>query len=128
MVEDFSQRVDDATCAFDLAASIPGADPGRIVAFGEGFGGALALAVAEARPVWKAVALNPYPTAELLTHAPQVSCPVLLGTSRMDDIASPSAQDELAALLPNLVHKNYPKYVHERINAFENEFLSFVHE
>ena len=128
VVGSFAQCVDDALRAFDLATTLPQADPRRIVAFGEGFGGALALAVAERRDTWKAVALNPYPTAGLLADAPRIDCPVLLGTSRMDEIASPSAQDELAGRLQNLVRKNYPKYVHERINAFENEFLSFVHE
>ena len=45
----------------------------------------------------------------------------------MDVVASPAAQDELAERVGPVIHKNYPKYAHERINAFENEFLSFVH-
>ena len=126
--EAFAQCADDALRAFDLAMSLPQVDRRRMIAFGEGFGGALALAVAAERELWKACALNPYPAAPLIERADQISCPVLLGSSRMDELASPAAQDQLAEGLANCVHKNYPKFAHERINAFENEFLAFVHE
>ena len=124
--EMFDASVADALAAFDRAAKLPGVDPEQIICFGEGFGGALALAVASRRAAYQAVALNPYPTDALVGEASHVTCPVLLGTSRMDEVAPPAAQDLLADALPNLVRKNYPKYVHERINAFENEFLAFV--
>lgn len=124
--ETFATSVVDALAAFDLVAGLPSVDASEIVCFGEGFGGALALAVAARRPAAKVVALNPYPTESLVDEAPHVTCPVLLGTSRMDEVAPPASQDILADALPNLIRKNYPKYVHERINAFENEFLAFV--
>jgi len=120
--------VPDALAGFDLAASLPQADPSRIVAFGEGFGGALALAVAAARPVWRAVALNPWPALELVEDASRIACPVLMGTGHLDVLSAPSQQDALAARIHDLVRKVYPKYAHERINAFENEFLAFIHD
>jgi cephalosporin-C deacetylase-like acetyl esterase len=124
----FGRSVADALAAYDAAVARPGVDATRVVCFGEGYGGALALAVAARRPTWKVVALNPYPTAELLDVAPEIGCPVLLGTARMDEVAPAAEQDRLAAALPQLTRKNYPKYVHERINAFENAFLAFVHD
>lgn len=124
----FSTSVEDALAAYDAAVALAGVDPSRVVAFGEGFGGALALAVAARRPVARAVAQNPYPVAELLPVAPDITCPVLLGTSRMDEISPAKDQDKLADLIQHLVRKNYPKYAHERINAFENAFLAFLHD
>ena len=44
----------------------------------------------------------------------------------MDTVADPAAQMALVPQFTDLVHKRYPKYIHERINAFENEFLSFL--
>ena len=62
--ETFDASVDDALAAYDRAAKLPGVDPERIICFGEGFGGALALAVAARRAVYRAVALNPYPSSD----------------------------------------------------------------
>ncbi len=122
----FARMRDDALAAYDEAVGLPGVDATRIVTYGEGVGGALALAVAAARPVSRAVALNPYPLSGILGAAPSIDCPVLLGTGCMDELADPRLQEELARRLPDVVHKRYPKYAHERINAFENEFLSFI--
>ena len=127
-VKDLGRASSDALAAHDLAVSLPGVDPSRVVAFGEGLGGSLALAVAARRQLARAVALNPFVTDELLSCAPSISCPVLLGTGRMDDQSSPELQDELAAGIARLHRKNYPKHGHERINAFEDAFLSFVNE
>ena len=126
--DSFSACAGDARAAYDLAVSLPGVDASRTVAFGEGFGGALALAVAAARPVAKVVAQNPYPVSELLEDASAITCPVLLGTSRMDEVSPASEQDELAERLSSLERKNYPKYSHERINAFENAFLAYIND
>lgn len=122
----FPQMRADALAAYDAAVRLPQVDTARVVTYGEGVGGALALAVAASRPVSRAVALNPYPLDDLVDSAPSIACPVLLGTGCMDELADPARQTELAHRLPAVVHKRYPKYAHERINAFENEFLSFI--
>ena len=114
--------------AFDLAKTLPGVDPERIVAFGEGVGATLALLVACQRPAWKAAGINPYVIPQLLDHAGDIECPVLLGTGMLDELSLPADQDEFAKSVSRLVHKHYPRHAHERINAFENEFLSFIHD
>ena len=126
--EAFATCVEDALAAYDAAIALDNVDISRIVVFGEGFGGALALAVAARRPVAQAMAQNPYPALDLLEDVPAISCPVLLGTSRMDEVSPAEEQDQLAGQISRLVRKCYPKYAHERINAFENEFLAFVHD
>ncbi|MBQ3266766.1 MAG: acetylxylan esterase [Atopobiaceae bacterium] len=118
----------DALAAFDLASSLPNVDQGRVIAFGEGFGGSLALAVAAGRPVWKAAALNPHAFACLVEGVRDIACPVLLGTGRLDEVSLPDQQDSLAAGIARLVRKNYPRHAHERINAFEDELLTFIHD
>ena len=125
--ERFDRSLADARTAYEVARGLESVDSAHIVAFGEGFGGALALGVAAAAPVWKCVALSAYPLNGLLANEATVACPTLLGTARMDEVASVADQDAFAQRIPNLVRKNYPKYVHERINAFENEFLAFLH-
>ena len=62
----------------------------------------------------------------LLDPEQTIACPALLGTALMDTVASPAAQFALVPQFSSLTHKRYPKYAHERINAFENEFLSFL--
>jgi hypothetical protein len=42
-------------------------------------------------------------------------------------VASPAEQAQLAQLMPHLRWLRYPKYAHERVNAFENEFLAFIY-
>lgn len=116
-----------ACAAYDAALTLPGVDASRIIAFGEGLGGSLALCCAAARPLWKAAALNPHASPWLLEHAHEIGCEALMGTGRLDELSSPASQDELAGRIPRLVRKDYPRYGHERINAFENELLSFFH-
>lgn len=124
--DDFERAVSDALSAYEAAGWLKDVDAERISVFGEGFGGALALAVAAARPVECASALASYPLAPLMEDAERIEAPVLFGICRMDEVASPSEQDSFAARLPHVRVKNYPKYIHERVNAFENELLAFL--
>lgn len=123
----FGQGLADARAAYAYAASCADVDPARIIAFGEGFGGSLALGVAAGASLAKAAALNPLPYPELVEGASSIGCPVLLGTGRMDGIASPQGQDELAGRIASCARIDYPKFGHERINEFENALLSFIY-
>ena len=125
-IETFGRSVLDASVAYDVATRLPDVDPERIVPFGEGYGAALAIETAARMPAWRLVALNPFPAEGLIGQGKFVTCPTLLGTSLMDTVADPAAQMALVPQFTDLVHKRYPKYIHERINAFENEFLSFL--
>ena len=122
---DYAQGIADARAAYEKARELAAGAP--IICFGDGFGGSLALGVAASGGVAKAAACNPLPYPELIEASASIACPVLIGTSRMDAVASPAGQDELAARIASCRHIDYPKYVHERINAFENELLSFMH-
>ncbi len=97
------------------------------IAFGEGYGASLAFGLAAAEPVSKAAGINPLPYPELLEAAPNITCPVLFATCRLDEVASPEGQDELAARMSSAQRINYPKYGHERVNAFENALLQYMH-
>ena len=125
--ESFGVSADDALAAYELARGLEEVDEARIVAFGEGFGGALALHVAAHAQLMRASALAPYPAAPLMDEAATIACPVLLGICRMDAVADVAALDELAGRIGQLTLKNYPKYEHERVNAFEDALLSFTH-
>lgn len=66
-----------------------------------------------------------YAQAEAL--APAIEAPVLLGTSGLDSITPPEAQDMLSSALAGPVTRNvYPRWAHERVNAFEDATFSFV--
>lgn len=98
-----------------------------VIAFGEGFGGTIALALASGSEFAKAAAINPIVGPGLLELAPAIACPVLLGICRMDEVSLPEDQDVLASRIADLERIDYPKYGHERVNAFENALLSFMH-
>ena len=121
----YAQGIADAEVAYAKACEL--ADGAPIICFGDGFGGSLALGIAASHPVAKAAACHPLPEPALIDAAGSIACPVLIGTARMDEISSPAGQDELAARIASCRHIDYPKYIHERINAFENELLSFMH-
>ncbi len=64
--------------------------------------------------------------ADAEAFAPWLAAPVLLGTSLLDTYAPPAAQDRIASSLGNLVcRKTYPRWAHERVNAFEDTAFSF---
>ncbi|MFR5786467.1 MAG: alpha/beta hydrolase [Christensenellales bacterium] len=55
-------------------------------------------------------------------------CPLLMGTSGMDTIAPPDAQNAVYdAASCDKKRYIYVKYIHERINAFEDRVLAFFH-
>lgn len=152
------------------AGRIPGIDGSRLILWGEGLGGTLAVVTAALRPeaAEKCAALGPAladfpllyrigtdagPLAGLRQHfrnedpghreadtfframgyvdcvnfAPLVRCPFLMGTGLMDSLSPPLAQ---AAVFNRVAGEKklvtYPKYMHERINEFENELLRFL--
>lgn len=132
----FRERCMDALVFGKTALELPWVDSGRIIAFGEGFGGGLALAAAAVLPnIAGVAALNPFPgdTAEtdgafdLVQFAPLVRGQALVGTCLLDEYAPPKGQ---AAIFNSLncekLWRIYPKYGHERVNAFENDLVWFL--
>lgn len=139
---DFRQRYQDALTVGKAAIALPWVDSARVVTFGEGLGGGLALLTAALLPCAPCcAALHPMPAdlsglgldgmedLDLKNLAPLCKSPVLLGTCLMDTYASPKGQ---AAIYNNLQcekqWKIYPKYTHERVNFFENELVRFLVE
>ena len=135
----FRQRYLDALAVAKAALALPWADTGRVYTFGDGFGGGLALLAASLCPaVSRCAALNPLPgdfaglslpgydELDAANFAPLCRAEVLLGTCLMDEYAPPKGQ---AAIYNRLTcpkqWKLYPKYVHERVNFFENQMLCF---
>lgn len=139
------------TDAFVLARavqSLPETDRTRMVSWGEGFGGGLAVAVAAVSGVkMGCAALHPFPAdfrgccngmgeeifqkldyMDLANFAPMLRGELLLGTGLLDQIALPEVQYAVfnRAACPKR-HLVYPKYEHERINFFENELLKFLY-
>lgn len=144
----FENRYRDALILADCTLGLPFVDRDRITTWGEGFGGALAIAAAAMLPVTvKCAALNPMP-ADLRTvcaaeeavlnrldyvdaanFAPLIRGEVLLGICLMDAIALPEGQYAVFNRLTcSRNAKVYPKYAHERVNFFENEFVNFLHD
>ena len=121
----------DAQAAARAALSLP--TTLNLNAWGEGLGGTLAIAAAAKQPqhVIKCAAQNPLCTgayADCAQYAAQLVCPLLMGTSGMDTIAPPDAQNAVYdAASCNKKRYIYVKYTHERINAFEDRVLAFFH-
>lgn len=134
----------DALTVCKYAVSRPLTDTGRLMTWGEGFGGGLALMAAALVPgVTRCGALNPLPgdlrtfgqwddpaamdRCDLVNFAPLIRGSVLFGTSVMDQIAPPKMQYAIYHHIPGPKrHLLYPKYGHERINFFEDELLAFL--
>lgn len=159
----------DAVTLAHVALKLPGTDTGRLMTWGEGLGGGLAIAAAAFSPCAKCAVLNPLPAdfrtvwrkgadegiyagirahfrsrdpehqkeAELfraldyidaVNFAPYLRGNVLLGTAGMDTASPPETQLALFERIGcGKRYIEYPKYVHERINFFENELLKFMH-
>lgn len=146
---DVARRYREALILARHAASLPFVDPERVAAWGEGFGGGLAVAVAAFGPEnIRCIALNPFPAdlrsllpgedaasgvaldyLDLASFAPHLRAPALFGVCLMDPVAKPEGQYAIFNRLtcPHTL-KVYPKYVHERVNFFENEILNFLQE
>ena len=152
MVGDYSWEqllscYEDALILTGEAMALSHVDADRILTWGEGFGGGLAIvAAAMAGRAVRCAALNPMPGdvrrvhgladeagpslpdyLELANFAPMVEGRVLLGTSLMDEVADVGGQYAVwHRLRCEKRHLTYPKYIHERINFFENEVLKFM--
>ena len=146
---DFAGRYCDGLTLMNAALSLPFVDPQRIVTWGEGFGAGLALVTAAMFPgTVKCAALNPVPAdfrgvcrevpgeqlaqldyVDVANFAPLLEGSVLMGICLMDEVAPPQGQYAVDNRLTCAkTRKVYPKYAHERVNAFENEVLKFLHD
>ena len=137
---DLKTRILDALLLGKGALDRPWVDRTQVTAFGEGFGGGLALAAAALLPeVGRVAALNPMPAelndrngpgraeVDLVNFAPLIRGQVLMGTCLLDDYAPPKAQAAIYnALSCEKFWRIYPKYGHERVNAFENDLVCFL--
>ena len=121
----------DAQAAARAALSLP--TTLNLMTWGEGLGGTLAIAAAAKQPqhVIKCAAQNPLCTdayADCAVYAAKLACPLLLGISGMDTVAPPDAQNAVYdAAACSKKRYIYAKYIHERINAFEDRVLAFFH-
>jgi len=130
----FEATLDDALVLAGVLSRLEGFDATEVVTWGEGLGAGLALSVASLVGARAACALNPLPAAlaepsaraDVALIAQGLACPVLMGTCALDLQASRQAQDALAAGLADVRRIVYPRYGHERVNAFEDEMLSFL--
>ncbi|MBP3893078.1 MAG: acetylxylan esterase [Atopobiaceae bacterium] len=124
----------DALVLAHVAGRIEGIDASRLFTWGEGLGGGIALLVASLVDASGACALNPLPAAlddscamlDVARIACGYACPVLMGTCLLDLQATPEAQDVLASCMSDVRRISYPRYGHERVNAFEDEMISFL--
>lgn len=124
----------DAQVLAHLVSRIPELDASQLLTWGEGLGGGLALIVAALVGAQAACALNPLPAAldarseryDVALIADGLACPVLMGTGSLDLQASTQAQDRIAAGLACVSRLTYPRYAHERVNAYEDEMLAFL--
>ncbi|MEG2678374.1 MAG: acetylxylan esterase [Oscillospiraceae bacterium] len=119
----------DGLALTKLALALPRTAPGKLIAWGEGLGGGLAIGAAGQTPeaFCRCAALHPMPPS-CKEFAPRLTCPLLLGTALMDQIAPPEGQQAVydSATCPKQ-HLVYPKYEHERINFFEDKLPKFFH-
>lgn len=126
----------DALTVAKAALLLPETNEAQLAAWGEGFGGGLAMAVSAVLPQEVHCAcLHPMPAElpaelgylDIENFACYLHAPLLMGTAMMDETASPWGQYASYHRAPcskrQLV---YPKYAHERINAFENEHIKFL--
>lgn len=137
---DFRSRFLDALRLGKAATQLPWVNREQVTAWGEGFGGGLALAAAALVPgVTRAAALNPMPAdlrsmgmdgmddVDLVNLAPTIRGQVLFGSCLLDSYAPPRAQAAIYnAIACEKFWRIYPKYGHERVNAFENDLVRFL--
>ncbi len=124
----------DALVLAHACTRIEGLAAGRLLCWGEGLGAGLALVVGSLVPVLGVAALNPLPAAldasaaevDVARISAGLSVPVLLGSCLLDLQATPEAQDVVATGLTQVQRLRYPRYTHERVNAFEDELLAFL--
>lgn len=113
------------------------ADVEHCEAYGEGVGGALALAASAMAPcAFFTCALNPLfadlgkeklQYVDCMYFSSMLQKPFLLGTGMLDDRAPAKTQCALACLAGDRVsHLVFPKHEHERINVFEDAHMRFL--
>lgn len=141
----FDNYIQDALVLANYARKLSWVNQSRIVTWGEGFGGGLAIAAASMLPEdVRCCALNPMPGdirtispncdakldyCDIIHFASGIKGKVLMGVCLMDQVAPPEGQYAAYNRMNCPKHmKVYPKYIHERVNAFENELLSFLNE
>ncbi len=145
----FEVRYEKALTLANVACDFPFVNRKKIVTWGEGFGGGLAMVVSAMLPEnSKCAALHPMPAdfrgmccgvseemlsrmdyVDLVNFAPLLHGKLLLGTALLDQIAP--AESQYACynqVVCEKEHLIYPKYEHERINFFENEMLKFMYD
>lgn len=138
----------DALAVARVVTELPQTDTDHLVAWGEGFGGGLAMVMAAIIPFQiRCAVLNPLPAdfcgncekmsdnqftsldyLDIANFAPMLRGSFLMGTGLLDQVAPPRGQ--YAAFNHAVCEKKhlvYPKYGHERINFFENELVKFLH-
>ncbi len=127
----FEQQVADALCAAQIGFSLPHTDKNQVFALGDSLGGTLAIAVSAFFPVAKCVAQNPLACVDdtpCACFASLLHQPFLMATSGMDVVSPPETQVPIYAAVPeHKKHFLYPKYIHERINHFEDQTIVFLH-
>ena len=145
----FEVRYEKALLLAKAACELPFVNRKKIVTWGEGFGGGLAMVVSAMLPEnSKCAALHPMPAdfrgmcrgvseevlsemdyVDLVNFAPLMHGKLLMGTALLDQISP--AEGQYACYNRAVCEKEhliYPKYEHERINFFENEMLKFMHD
>lgn len=128
-----AQRITDALSAAQAALCFAASGAHKLYTWGEGLGGTLALAAAALfkGQIDKCAVLNPLCAGDYqacVHFASLLECPLLMGTSGMDEIAPWQEQCAVyGAVSAPKRHFLYPKYIHERINAFEDRLLVFLH-
>lgn len=146
---DFHARFVNALALSKAALELPYVDKTRVITWGEGLGGGLAVAAAALLPgEIHCACLHPMPAdfrgvctdkegngfarldyVDTVNFAPMLKGQLLLGTALMDKVAPPEGQYALYHRAGcEKTHFVYPKYEHERINFFEHEVLKFLHK
>ncbi len=127
----FEQQVNDAFCASQVGFHLPHTDEKQVFALGDSLGGTLAIAVSAFFPVAKCIAQNPLTGgdyAACTSFASLLHQPFLMATSGMDTISPPKTQVPVYdAVASRKKHFLYPKFIHERINHFEDQMIVFLH-
>lgn len=142
-------RYEKALLLAKVACTLPFVNSEKIVTWGEGFGGGLAMVVSAILPQdSKCAALHLMPAdfrgmcrnvsedvlckmdyVDLVNFAPLMHGKFLMGTALMDQLSPAEGQYACYHRVEcDKEHLIYPKYDHERINFFENEMLKFMHD
>lgn len=102
----------------------------RVFVNGGSQGGAIALACAALNPMpadLHSMGMDGTDDVDLVNLAPTIRGQVLFGSCLLDSYAPPRAQAAIYnAIACEKFWRIYPKYGHERVNAFENDLVRFL--